>query len=376
MKKIIEKEVLNHSNSTCSDVLLIIYGAGKNGRRYYEFLKAQGKEDIIYGFCDRNYAEIGYVEDKKVFSYEEAKKIGIPFLVSVEGVEEIKEQLAKDNQEYYSDIRQWIKHFCVGNDEKLKWLMEYYIQGDCENGQQQRKPVRETQGYCPCCEENTFFIAKNYWLRDYYQCISCGSIPRQRALMKVLAEEVPDWRKRSMHESSPSGITFTFLKEQCGEYTYSYWYEDKEKGEQLGENKTNQNLEEMTFEDEMFDVFITQDVLEHVNYPEKVLQEIARTLKPGGKHIFTVPIYVLQKSRPRIIMHNGERELILPAVYHGNPISEDGSLVTFDWGNDIAEWIDEVTGMQSKIISFPHCQENFENGLEADFLYVVVSEKR
>ena len=47
-----------------------------------------------------------------------------------------------------------------------------------------------------------------------------------------------------------------------------------------------------------------------------------------------------------------------------------------DWGNDIAEWIDEVTGMQSKIISFPHCQENFENGLEADFLYVVVSEKR
>lgn len=355
---------------------IIIYGAGKNGRRYYKFLKAQRKEDMVYGFCDRNYAEIGYVEDKKVYSYEEAKKREIPFLVSVEGVEEIKEQLSKDNQEYYSDIKQWIKHICLERNEKLNWLMDYYLYSEFADEEQQSKPVRETKGYCPCCEENTIFVSKSYWLRDCYKCISCGSIPRQRALMKVLAEEAPDWRIRSIHESSPSGSTFEFLKEQCGAYTYSYWYEEQEKGKQFGKNKTNQNLEEMTFENESFDVFITQDVLEHVNYPEKVLKEIARTLKPGGKHIFTVPIYVLQKSRPRIRMHNQKRELILPAVYHGNPISEEGSLVTFDWGNDIAEWIDELTGMQSKIISFPNCKENFEYGLEADFLYVVVSEKR
>lgn len=50
----------------------------------------------------------------------------------------------------------------------------------------------------------------------------------------------------------------------------------------LGDGITNQNLEEMTFLDETFDVFITQDVLEHVNSPEWVLLEITRTLKRGA----------------------------------------------------------------------------------------------
>lgn len=259
------------------------------------------------------------------------------------------------------------------NDEKLEWLKEYFLYNELN---EEGEVIRETKGYCSCCERKTIFITKNYWLRDYYRCIFCGSIPRQRAIVKVLNDEVPDWRLCSIHESSPSGSTFSFFKEQCSQYSYSYWYEDKNNGEQLEKNASNQNLEEMTFIEESFDVFITQDVLEHVNDPKKALKEIARTLKPGGKHIFTVPIYVFQKSRPRIRMYNKKRKMILPAIYHGNPISEDGSLVTFDWGYDILEIIDSITEMKSKIISFPQCKENFEYGLKADFLYVVVSEKR
>ena len=38
------------------------------------------------------------------------------------------------------------------------------------------------------------------------------------------------------------------------------------------------------------DLHVTQDVLKHVFHPEKVFKKIARTLKPDGIHIFSVPI--------------------------------------------------------------------------------------
>lgn len=57
-----------------------------------------------------------------------------------------------------------------------------------------------------------------------------------------------------------------------------------------------ENLEALTFADESIDLHVTQDVLEHVFHPSKVFSEIARTLKPGGAHIFTVPL--VNKHKP------------------------------------------------------------------------------
>ena len=41
--------------------------------------------------------------------------------------------------------------------------------------------------------------------------------------------------------------------------------------------------ENMPYQDNFFDVIVSTDVLEHVPHPEKVMSEIARTLKPGGR---------------------------------------------------------------------------------------------
>lgn len=76
-------------------------------------------------------------------------------------------------------------------------------------------------------------------------------------------------------------------------------------------------------------------------------------------------------------MFDGENWVnILPPIYHGNPISERGSLVTYDWGDDISQFIDSCTRCtHTEIIQFPHTKENHELGLEADFLQVIVSRK-
>jgi SAM-dependent methyltransferase len=45
----------------------------------------------------------------------------------------------------------------------------------------------------------------------------------------------------------------------------------------------------MPFEDSRFEIAIATEVLEHCPYPEVVLKEVQRVLKPGGVFFFTVP---------------------------------------------------------------------------------------
>lgn len=39
--------------------------------------------------------------------------------------------------------------------------------------------IRVTEGYCPCCDSETLFVSKEYWLRDYYGCIKCKFYPKK-----------------------------------------------------------------------------------------------------------------------------------------------------------------------------------------------------
>jgi len=69
---------------------VIIYGAGKRGKAYYEFLEKYGKSDVIAGFCDKNYASIESLNGKKVMSFEEAINYQVPFLISIADKESVK----------------------------------------------------------------------------------------------------------------------------------------------------------------------------------------------------------------------------------------------------------------------------------------------
>lgn len=81
-----------------------------------------------------------------------------------------------------------------------------------------------------------------------------------------------------------------FIKRYAPNYTASQFYPDGKSGDRVGDF-TNENLEALTFENNTFDLFITQDVLEHVFDPEKAVKEMVRVVKHGGYVIFTVPIF-------------------------------------------------------------------------------------
>lgn len=196
-------------------------------------------------------------------------------------------------------------------------------------------------GICLSCNKATAFIARNEWHRDHYLCQQCGSIPRERALMYIIKKNYPNFLDLHIHESSPAfRSTSAFLKNNCPHYSYSYYVEGIPSGDYLKKyNCLNQDLGATSYPNESFDLVITQDVMEHIFNIESLFIEIARILKVGGSHVFTTPI--VYKNNPtvvRAIVDQGKLIHIHPPVYHGNPIDATGSLVTYDFGYDMAKF--------------------------------------
>ena len=194
--------------------------------------------------------------------------------------------------------------------------------------------ISETQsneGWCACCRLETQFHELGSWLRDQYVCARCGSIPRLRAVNLTLDRYFHAWTSLVLHESSPS---YDFVHRFCTSSSYSHFFE----GVPLGathEGVRCENLEQLTFPDETFDLFITQDVLEHVFRPDMAVREIMRVLKPGGAHVFTTPKHkALTATRQRATFDGAHVRHLLDPEYHGNPIADGRALVTWDYGDD------------------------------------------
>lgn len=227
-------------------------------------------------------------------------------------------------------------------------------------------------GRCPICERTTLFVKEGDWLRDQYKCMRCKSIPRWRALISVLNSAFPGWRDLAIHESSPGGASSEKLARECRRIVQSHYYP----GQPLGSMKDGfrcEDLEQQTFADASFDLVITQDVFEHIPDPTRGFAEIARTLKPGGAHVFTVPWFYWKPTLVRAAKDaDGNIVHLEKPDYHGNPIDvEGGSLVTAEWGWDLPDFIYRVSGLTTTAIR----NVDPSRGIEGEFLEVFISRK-
>lgn len=230
-------------------------------------------------------------------------------------------------------------------------------------------------GVCPICEVEVLFSSEHSWFRDHLFCSGCGSIPRERALFKVVTDYFPNYRDLNIHESSPGGRGASIkLHKECKGYSASQFYSTVAPGETHPHSGFRcEDLESLTFPDNSFDIFITQDVMEHIFEPEKAFKEIARVLKPGGAHIFTAPLINKGNKSERWASRTEEGEIIFhhKPEYHGNPVDAKGSLVTMHWGYDIAGYISDVAKTPTTIIMI----DDIGQGIRAEYIDVLVSRK-
>ena len=172
----------------------------------------------------------------------------------------------------------------------------------------------------------------------------------EHALCLADLVEEPAFRNLRIYEPGLIG-PFRKLLAPCS-YVSSWFWDGGQAGE-CQQGVPFQDLMNLTFEDNSFDLVLTSDILEHVRKPFAAFTEIERVLKVGGYHIFSIP-----PTRPmpaatvfRVGTDGPTDVHILPARYHGAP-NGGRSLVYTDFGADLRDRL-AVHGIDLKLASPP-----------------------
>jgi SAM-dependent methyltransferase len=124
-------------------------------------------------------------------------------------------------------------------------------------------------------------------------------------------------------------------------FVASEYVEDAEPGS-VDNGVRREDLQALSFPNAAFDLVLTSEVFEHVADPWKAFAEVRRVLRPGGRHIFTVPEVLGAKTRSRAD---------LPDVFHMDGPGER-SLVITDFGDDLTELL-RGHGFTTVVHNFP-----------------------
>jgi SAM-dependent methyltransferase len=199
--------------------------------------------------------------------------------------------------------------------------------------------------FCPVCGRLGAAVVRASNLRETTVCIWCRSSSRQRQLaVVVLSGLLGGVRARSLaglarasglsvFNAESRGCVHAALSSLAGYRSSEYFGPEYSPGQRVG-GVEHQDLQSLGLEDEAFDVVLTSDVLEHVPDPYAAHAEIRRILRPGGRHVFTIPFDpTLADDRQRARLEpDGTVVHHLPAEYHGDPLREGGALVFTDFG--------------------------------------------
>jgi SAM-dependent methyltransferase len=184
----------------------------------------------------------------------------------------------------------------------------------------------------------------------------------------------PEWKEMSIHECSPvwRGVSSN-LHKNAEHYTFSYFDAQRALGSpHFVAGAINQNIEYMTFDEGTFDLFLAQDVFEHIFRPDLAIREIERVLKPGGACIMTVPM--VNQSKPtewRSKLVDGEVRHLKPPAYHGDPVDANGALVTLDWGFDCCAYLASCGSLSGAVLVI----DDMTQGIRAAYNEVIILKK-
>lgn len=249
--------------------------------------------------------------------------------------------------------------------------------------------IQRQRAYCTICGIhgwfNSFASVDFPCKRNDFICESCGSIGRNRHIAITILEKFKDQVQAaslkefaekfegSIYITCVKEAVFRALKNKSGLVSSEYI-----DGLKSGETKNGilcQDIQNTTFPNECFDLVITEDVLEHVPDPRAAFIEIKRILKPGGFHIYTIPVSWDQKeSFPRAIIQDGNIIHLEDPEYHGDPFRPEGILAYTTYGQDVLEKFCNLIG-PSYILS-AHTDRLYERAFAIYNNWVFVSMKR
>jgi SAM-dependent methyltransferase len=183
--------------------------------------------------------------------------------------------------------------------------------------------------------------------REGRVCSFCWSNERVRLLARTLLEDIREAhgsRGRSVAEltSKPEKLNIRIAEINAVAHLHPFLarlpglsYSEYRSSDQA---VRDENLMELTYNDKAFDYVLTSDTLEHVPDFDRALGEIRRVLKPGGKHIFTIPVIWDRPTRQRASFTDAGVKHFLPPSYHAGPQpNRSDYLVVNEFGGDVMD---------------------------------------
>lgn len=249
----------------------------------------------------------------------------------------------------------------------------------------QTSVINEPNGFCDVCGVWSIFsfteiinnkLAAEWGLnkkdrhnlsaRESMYCVFCGCSYRLRMLgraITIITTESFEYRglesvidsgalnSLNIAEINSCGVLHNVLK-NIPKLLYSEYMPKSRK-------ITHQDLMNLSYQDNKFDIVLTSDTLEHIPDPERAIKEVYRILKPGGKHIFTTPALLNRTTKQRAKLVNDKKINIEPESFHGS--GESDYLVWNEFGGDLigllenAGFIVKILFQNSLDLSEPSC---------------------
>jgi SAM-dependent methyltransferase len=222
------------------------------------------------------------------------------------------------------------------------------------------------RGRCAVCGHVGAYARTEGPTREIFRCQVCGASLRYRLQAAAIAATrgSPDsslaelcneaaFRRLAIYEPGITGSFRRFLRELPG-YLNSYYWPDTPPGE-IHQGVRCEDLRSLTLSDESVDLVISSDIFEHVRGPMRAFAELFRVLRPGGHHVFTVPLaWPLPSTTRARVDYSGPEDVFLdPPQYHGSPSDAKGSLVYTDFGMDLPE---ELRGLGFQTVAHHGCR--------------------
>ncbi len=169
--------------------------------------------------------------------------------------------------------------------------------------------------------------------REGTVCPSCGINSRAIGLAKGIAKYYGD------HKSFDSFVNWANSKRlsvaEINSCHQLHTQLKKIKGltfAEFGNSKDSEDIQNLSYKDNSFDLIIHSETLEHVPDPYKAILECRRVIKEDGVIIFTIPIVWNKKSLQRASIDKKKIVNLSPPAYHG--FRKDDYIVFWEFGGD------------------------------------------
>ncbi len=203
----------------------------------------------------------------------------------------------------------------------------------------QDRPVVREHYRCPGCRAQLRYHAQALSILDLYRNIDAATIAELSTHR--------DFVDVAVYEPGTRGPFRRYLRALPG-YVASEYHSDVAPGTNT-DGLRSEDLMDLTFDDGTFDLVVTSDVFEHVRHPMAGFTEVHRVLKPGGTHVFTIPLnHPMRDLTVERVDTRGDDDIhLLEPHYHAVD-----HLVYNDFGADLLGRIAGL-GAQVAAVRFP-----------------------